>query len=173
MGAKGKYEKWLQPENLVLVQGWRRDGLSDKQVAANIGINQATLYDWLKKYDKFSEAYKKGTETSLYEVENALFKAACGYDATEAETISTVSPDGLETKQVRKKLRHIPPNIGAICFILKNRRPDKWRDKQEFTVDDKRNGQLAELIEGLKEDDLHTETAGTDENMAEEPTETN
>lgn len=172
MGAKGKYEKWLLPENLTLVQGWRRDGLSDKQVAANIGINQATLYDWLKKYDKFSEAYKKGTEVALYEVENALYKAACGYDVTEAETVMTTEPDGSETKQVRKRLRHIPPSIGAICFILKNRRPEKWRDRQEIQLDNKGNGQLADLIDGLKEenDDLHAEAAAADEAVADEQT---
>lgn len=139
VGAKGKYEKWLQPENLTLIQGWRRDGLSDKQVAANIGINQATLYDWLKRFDKFAEAYKKGTETSLYEVENALYKSACGYDVTEAETVTTTLPNGEETKTVRKRLRHISPNVGAICFILKNKKKDAWKDKP--ADDDAANGE--------------------------------
>lgn len=170
MGAKGKYEEWLKPENLTLVQGWRRDGLSDKQVAKNIGISTVTLYDWINKYTDFSNAYKKGSETALYEVENALFKAACGYDVTEAETITTTADDGRETKQMRKKLRHISPNIGAICFILKNRRPEKWKDKQEIQFNEKGNGQLAALIDGLKEEcnDIHTETAGVDDAVAEE-----
>lgn len=170
MGAKGKYEEWLKPENLTLVQGWRRDGLSDEQVAKNIGINRSTLYAWIERYKEFSDAYKKGSETALYEVENALFKAACGYDVTEAETITTTTDDGRETKQVRKKLRHISPNIGAICFILKNRRPEKWKDKQEIQFNDKGNGQLAALIDGLKEEcnDIHTETAGVDDAVAEE-----
>lgn len=134
MGAKGKYEEWLKPENITLIQGWRRDGLSDEQVAANIGISRSTLYEWLKNYKEISDAYKKGSETSLYEVENALYKAACGYDVTEAETVITTTPEGNETKQVRKRLRHIPPNVGAICFILKNKRRDVWKDKPEETI---------------------------------------
>ena len=167
-GARGKYQKWLEPENLILIQGWRRDGLSDKQVARNIGINQATLYDWLKKYDKFAEAYKKGTETSTYEVENALYKAACGYDATEAETILTTSPDGLETKQVRKKLRHIPPNVGAICFILKNRRPEKWQDRRDVKLDAAAFKEIPKLYEALgavKENDVQSFESETGENI--------
>lgn len=170
MGAKGKYEKWLLPENLTLIQGWRRDGLSDEQVAKNIGINRSTLYAWIDRYKEFSDAYKKGSETAIYEVENALFKSACGYDVTEAETIKTTAPDGSETTQVRKKLRHIPPNVGAICFILKNRRPEKWRDKQLITFDSKGNGQLADLINGLKEDsnDLYDEATAADEAVADE-----
>ncbi len=173
--AKGKYKEWLKPEKLTLVQGWRRDGLSDNQVAKNIGINRSTLYAWLDRYEDFSNAYKKGSEVALYEVENALFKSACGYDVTEAETVTTVTPDGAETKQVRKRLRHIPPNVGAICFILKNRRSDKWRDKQIFALDESGNGQLTALINGLKEenDDIHTETKTVDEPLADEQTEEN
>lgn len=170
MGAKGKYEKWLLPENLTLIQGWRRDGLSDEQVAKNMGINRTTLYDWLKKYKDISDAYKKGSEVALYEVENALFKAACGYDITEAEQVEVEMADGTTSSQKRKKLRHVPPNVGAICFILKNRRPEKWRDKQLITFDDKGNGQLAALIDGLKEgsNDIHAETAAIDEAVADE-----
>lgn len=36
--AKGKYQKWLEPESLILLEGWARDGLTDKQIAKNIGI---------------------------------------------------------------------------------------------------------------------------------------
>ena len=129
MGAKGRYEEWATPENLVLLQGWRRDGLSDSQIEKNIGISHTTLYKWLKVHVEFANAYKKGTEISIYEVENALYKAACGYDVTEAETIETTDPLGGVTKTVRKRLRHIPPNVGAVCFILKNKRKEVWKDR--------------------------------------------
>ena len=46
--AKGKYEYWLSPEGLLKLEGWARDGLIDEQIAANAGINPATLYDWKK-----------------------------------------------------------------------------------------------------------------------------
>lgn len=42
--AKGKYQEWLTKEGLLRLQGWARDGLSDEQMAANMGINAATLY---------------------------------------------------------------------------------------------------------------------------------
>lgn len=31
--AKGKYKEWLKPENLVRLQGWARDGLTDEDIA--------------------------------------------------------------------------------------------------------------------------------------------
>ena len=82
-GRKGKYKEWLKPENLILIQGWRRDGLSDAQIAKNIGINVATIYDWCNKYPDFSNAYKKGSEVSTYEVENAAYKSALGHFVEE------------------------------------------------------------------------------------------
>lgn len=57
--AKGKYERWLEPDGLILLEGWARDGLTDEQIATKIGINPATLYDWKNKFPKISEALKK------------------------------------------------------------------------------------------------------------------
>ena len=129
--AKGLYEKWLEPDNLLLLQGWRRDGLDLTQIAKNIGINRATLYKWCTAHDKISNALKKGTEVCCYETENALYKSALGYDVTETEQTETVYTDGTKVVTKRAKKRHIPPNLGAICFILKNRMPEKWRDRPE------------------------------------------
>lgn len=97
--AKGKYKHWLTDGSLILLEGWARDGLTDEQIAHNMGITAATLYVWKKKYAKISETLKKGKEVVDYEVENALYKSA------------------------------IEGNTTAQIFWLKNRRPDKWRDK--------------------------------------------
>lgn len=78
--AKGKYEKWLEPDGLLLLQSWARDGLTDEQIAGNMGISHTTLYEWRKKYPNISEALKKGKEVVDVEVENALYKRAIGYD---------------------------------------------------------------------------------------------
>lgn len=129
MSKTGKYKEWLDPDKLILLQGWRRDGLRYDQIAKNIGINEATLYDWIKKYPDIDKALKKGEEVCIFEVENALYKAAIGYDVVETEQIETEMPDGTMTTQKRAKKRHVPPSVGAICFILKNRRSSKWQDK--------------------------------------------
>ena len=99
--AKGKYQRWLEPDGLTLLEGWARDGLTDEQIAKNCGCNAGTLYEWKKKYPEISEALKKGKEVVDYEVENALLQSA---------------RDGNTTAQI---------------FWLKNRKPDKWRDKPE------------------------------------------
>lgn len=127
--AKGKYKEWLEPDKLILLQGWRRDGLRYDQIANNMGITEGTLYAWIDKYPDIKEALKKGEEVMVYEVENALYKAAIGYDVTETDQTETTYPDGTRVVSKHAKKRHIPPSIGAICFILKNRRSEKWQDK--------------------------------------------
>lgn len=126
MGAKGKYEKWLEPENLILVQGWRRDGLADDQVARNLGVSRSTMYEWIKRFPEFAEAFKKGTEACVFEVENAMYKSAMGYDVEEIEISETEYPDGAKVTSRRKKKRHIPPSTAAQIFILRNKAPGKW-----------------------------------------------
>lgn len=121
--AKGKYEKWLEPENLILLEGWARDGLTDEQIAHNMGIRTSTLYEWKKKYLEISESLKRGKEVVDILVENALLKKALGYTVKEQK----ITKDGLIV-EIEKE---ISPDTTAQIFWLKNRKPDKWRDKVE------------------------------------------
>lgn len=130
--ARALYKDWLTPDGLTLLQGWRRDGLELQQIAHNMGITPATLSHWQAQYSQIKQALSKGREICYYEVENALYKSAMGYDAKEIEQIENYDANGeLISKSKRVRTRHIPPNTGAICVILKNRLPDKWQDKPE------------------------------------------
>ena len=98
--AKGKYEQWLEAEGLLQLESWARDGLSDEDIAKKMGISRSTLNEWKKKYPDISDTLKKGKDVVDAAVENALLKRALSGDTT------------------------------AQIFWLKNRKPDKWRDKQ-------------------------------------------
>lgn len=98
---------WLEDKNnLILLEGWARDGLTNEQIAHNIGIGERTLYEWINKFPQVSQALKKGKEVIDYIIENDLFKKA-----------------------------HEEKNLLAMIFWLKNRRPDKWRDKPVEKID--------------------------------------
>lgn len=143
--ANGKYQQWLEPEGLTLLEGWARDGLTDEQIAGNIGINTSTLYDWKNKFPKISEALKKGKEVVDIQVENALLKRALGYDFQETR-VEKSDKDGTKVIQT---LKHIPADTTAQIFWLKNRRPDKWRDKPEIPGDSDMLKKAKELLEGI------------------------
>ena len=136
--ARGKFEYWLTEDGLTLLEGWARDGLTDAQMAGNMRINPATLYDWKLKYPQISQALKKGKEVVDIQVENALLKRALGYDFQE-EKIEKSDKDGVKVVQT---VKHIPPDTTAQIFWLKNRRPDRWRDKPELTAADEGGVQI-------------------------------
>ena len=81
--AKGKYQEWLEPDKLILLEGWARDGLTDEQIAKKMDINVATLYRWKNNHCEIRKALKKGKEVVDRLVENALLKRALGYKYTE------------------------------------------------------------------------------------------
>lgn len=97
--------KWEESDNLVLLEGWARDGLSMEQIAHNMGISKKTLYNYQESSLPILHAIKKGKEVTDYLVENALFTSA------------------------------LTGNVVAQIFWLKNRKPDKWKDKVEQVID--------------------------------------
>ena len=148
--AKGKFSEWLTPEGLLIIEGWARDGLIDEQIAKNIGISRSTLSVWKTKYPDISDALKKGIEVVDREVENALLKRALGYRYTETTKEAVKDPETGEVKMTVTKevTKQVSPDTTAQIFWLKNRKPDKWRDKQEYedhTAIDKLDSILKEM----------------------------
>lgn len=131
--AKGKYEEWLQPEGLLKIEGWARDGLTDEQIAYNMGVGYSTLQAWKSKYKDIQDTLKRGKEVIDLQVENALLKRALGYSYKETtEELMTDKNTGESRMKVTKVVeKEVVPDTTAQIFWLKNRRPDKWRDKRE------------------------------------------
>ena len=145
--AKGKYYTHVEPK-LIAIEGWARDGLSNEQIAKNLGINPDTLYRYKRQYSELSEALKKGKEVSDYEVENALFKRAIGF--TYSEITTEILPDGTTREKVIEKTAL--PDTTAQIFWLKNRRPDKWRDKQH--VESEIKAEVSNPLDGMSVEEL-------------------
>lgn len=129
-----KPQEWLEKDKLILLQGWARDGLTDEQIAHNMGVSVRTLYRWKALNDTVDEktgetylfsqirqALKTGKESVDYAVENALLKAALG------------------------------GNVTAMIYWLKNRKPSKWRDRREATVGEETMALAEDILVSIKE----------------------
>ena len=141
-----KINEWLENDKLILLEGWARDGLTDEQIAKNIGINRTTLYDWKKKEVNIADALKKGKEVVNFEVESALLKRALGYRITIDE--EKLDRDGCV--HTLKKDVHIPPDTTAQIFWLKNRKPNTWKDKVETDEDREAVANASQVIAKIR-----------------------
>ncbi|WP_368489304.1 transposase [Clostridium sp. BJN0013] len=140
--AKTKWD--TVKDKLILVEGWARDGLTEGQIAKNLGISESTLNGYKKKYPEFLQSLKKGKEVIDFEVENALLKRALGYEYTEVTRERMIRKDEkgkvltdihgfptydmVVTKTVKKE---VTPDTTAQIFWLKNRKPEEWRNKRD------------------------------------------
>lgn len=97
-GPKSSITEWEQAENQVLLQGWKRKGLTDVEIAKNIGIGVRTLYDWKRKSPQITQVLKRGKEHANFMVESALYRKA------------------------------VQGNTTAMIFWLKNNYRDKYSD---------------------------------------------
>ncbi len=92
-----------EPPDLKTVEKLASRGLTQAQIASSLGISPDTLIARKKDFPGFFEAIKKGQARGLWDITNGLFQAAC---------------EG---------------NITACIFYLKNRDPDNWNDRRDFT----------------------------------------
>jgi len=127
MARPSKYN----PDILPFVAQWAREGAIDDEIADKLGIHVSTIYDWKKRYPEFTEALKQNKNYADAKVEAALFKRATGYDIEVVTQEVGESAKQGPYKKATKTTKHFAPDVTAQIFWLKNRRPDRWRDKPE------------------------------------------
>lgn len=145
---------WLEPENLIRIEGWARDGLTEAQIAEKMEVSLNSIWQWKKKSEEFSNALKNGKDVVDRKVENSLLKRALGYEYEETTKEVFEIPSGTNGEKqkrthIKTTTKFVPPDVTAQIFWLKNRKPAEWRDKQ--VIESTANGMLADLIDGLKE----------------------
>ena len=150
--AKGKYEYWLTAEGLLQLGGWARNGLTDEQIAHNMGITRKTLAEWKNKYSDISDTLKINKEIVDTQVENALLKRALGYSFTETTRERKLNEDTGKYEMVTTKeiVKEVTPDTTAQIFWLKNRKPEEWRDKKDVTVD----GNINSVVSSMSDEAL-------------------
>jgi hypothetical protein len=132
MGRKTKYDPDTFP---LLAEGYAREGLTDDEICKKLGIAKETFYTYQKKYPDFLDSVKKGKAPVDFKAESALLKRALGYTYEEKTTELRIDDKGNAKPAVVKTVKkEVPPETGAIAFWLKNRKPEKWRDKQDVEL---------------------------------------
>ena len=100
---------------------------TDKQMADIFGVSEVTFNEWKHKHPEFLESLKEGKEIADSRVGESLFQRACGYSHPEDKIFNDNGKP-----LIVPTIKHYPPDTTACIFWLKNRQPDKWRDRQEL-----------------------------------------
>ena len=141
--AISRIDDWIQegrliPERREALEAWARNGLTVEEIAKNMKISRSTLRAWMKKYPDIQTALKNARAYADARVENALFTRAVGYTKTLKKPIKVrrwLVENGRkvgeeEVIEYANEEVHVPPDMGAIAFYLKNRLPESWKDRR-------------------------------------------
>ncbi len=102
-------------------------GMTDAEIAAAIDVHVKTLEKWRKMMPDFASLVKEQKELADAQVEMSLYQRAIGYTYTE---VKHATHEGVFTDE-REVEKHVPPDVQAITFWLRNRKPDQWREKSK------------------------------------------
>lgn len=123
--AKNKYETHVAPR-LEEIKDWVRNGATDEDIIARLGISRSAFYEYKKNILDFSDSLKESKSVVDAKVESALLRRALGFEYDEVTKERNDKGELVVTKIVKKQ---IVPDTTAQIFWLKNRRADKWREK--------------------------------------------
>lgn len=118
-------------------------GAKDKEISDFFGVSEQTLNKWKKDYPEFLDALKKGKDVADSNVASKLYNRAIGYDFEETHI---VRKDGVIVGE-KHITKHQPPDTTAAIFWLKNRQPDKWRDRKELDTNIRLDDELEKMTD--------------------------
>lgn len=120
-----------KPENAGLARQFCMLGATNQHLAGLFEVARCTIDRWIATIPEFRDAVRQGRDVADAAVVEALFARATGYSHA-AEKVFLYRG---EPRTVRYEV-HLPPDIGACMFWLRNRRPQHWAQgaKPEFSA---------------------------------------
>ena len=103
-------------------------GATDKDLADFFSVSETTINNWKIQHPEFLESIKEGKDVADAKVAKSLYERALGYEHPEVHVSNYQGKITLTDLTKR-----YPPETTAGIFWLKNRQPDKWRDRREVT----------------------------------------
>lgn len=126
-GRPSKYSKELceQAYKLYLLKA------TDAEVADFFGVTEQTINNWKNDHPEFFESITRGKIQADAEVAEKLRERALGYSH---KAVKIFLPAGASEPVYAEYTEHYPPDTQAASLWLRNRQPEKWRDKQDHEL---------------------------------------
>lgn len=130
-GRKSKYE--VVKDNFPQIEKWLKNGVTEKQIAKNLGIAMSSWSLYKNQYSELTELIKRSRETVIEDLRGALLKKALGFVYEEQKTyIKTDMETGRETKYTEITKKYSVPDVAAINLSLKNYDKENWANDPQL-----------------------------------------
>lgn len=135
-----------------------KKGYLDKEICEYCDVNINTFYSWKQKRPDFAEDLRKAKHKINDKIEAQAYKRAMGYMITETKTIIAPNEEGEEAVvRIEKTNKHIPGDTKILMMLLKNRMPERYRDKKEIELSGEVNSNVNINLSTLSDEDLLNE----------------
>ena len=121
IGRPSAYHKEYAEQALHLC----RLGATDHDLALAFHASVSMIKRWAATHAEFRAALKVGKEAADQRVERSLYQRAVGY---HYDAVKIFMPAGAKKPIYAPYVEHMPPDVTAGIFWLKNRDPAHWRD---------------------------------------------
>ena len=135
MGRKSRYQERVK-DAFPLIFKYLVDGLTEVEICIKLGVAQSTFTKYKKENEELRELLKEGKQRPNAKVEQALYKSALGIEYEE-QKITTDEHGKIKVERTKKQRA---PSEVAMIFWLKNRDPDRWKDRRDpfaVSIDDR------------------------------------
>jgi hypothetical protein len=102
-------------------------GATDADLAAAFEVSIPTIDTWKAKHPDFLGSLRAGKAAADARVERSLYMRANGYSY---DAVKIFMPAGARRPIYAPYVEHVPPDVTACIFWLKNRKSHEWRDVQ-------------------------------------------
>jgi len=129
------FSAWKSPKGLKKIAELYGSGMSYTAIAKKIGCDRKTLNRWLNNTTACPTMRQQMQEAAIdacKPLEDAAWKAAQGYIYTEKTYMYDKEGGRHLIKEVEKEA---PPQPSMLQFLLKNKKPNEYKDKQEIQTD--------------------------------------
>ena len=106
-------------------------GLTDEEMASFFEVSKHTLYEWDEAHPEFLDSRARGERHADGRVAERLYHRALGYSH---RAVKIFMPAGASEPVYADYVEHFPPDTQAASLWLRNRQPDKWKDRTEQAV---------------------------------------
>jgi hypothetical protein len=114
----------------------------------HLRMSKDKYYELMDNHPPFKEQVLRVRASADDRVEDSFFDRATGFEYRETSTRNYVDKDGTRREDVTVSERVLVPDAGASLNWLKNRRPDKWREKT--TIEINRGAGWGEMLGGMQ-----------------------